>query len=206
MSDAQGRRIVRPEDVERERQRQKLREEELHESLGGLTQLANSMTRQLDSIYYAILEKVSMLRVAVDSLQKLSGESIELRQTFEADANDIKSKVQGQIDDFGGLAGQEKTIAEMEGRIKAGTARAHALSDRLEQARRRVEQWEKREAEWQARTSGELVGVLGVLTLLTSDRAHTCEHHLSVLRAGWTAVSAGPQVGLLQQGQSQQRG
>jgi len=67
----------------------------------------------------------------------------------------LELDVQTQIDGFNNFNEQQRTIEDMERRIKKDMKHATVLSGRLEQARNRVELWEKRENEWQARTSSE---------------------------------------------------
>lgn len=149
-------RPVRPEDLAAERKRHGLRDEELDSSLKTLTDLATSMTRQLDTTFYAILEKAEQLRKMVGQLQQLSADSTTLHQRFEEDAGQVREKTENEIDQFKAFKEQGDQVAGLESRMKVGTERAERLSARLEQARNRVAKWQEREAEWQSKTRTRL--------------------------------------------------
>jgi DNA repair ATPase RecN len=126
---------------------------ELRSSLQKLSDQSLRTSRQLDDTYYSILEKVSVLRQTIGSLQELSGRTKELHHQFEADTNELVDEVQGQLEGFSNFNAQEEQVGVLEERIKAGKDRAEYLTKRLDDARKRVEVRAKVEAEWEARTT-----------------------------------------------------
>lgn len=133
---------------------------ELRESLNTLSEIAHNSTRQLDTIYYSLLEKIGVLRSTIGSLQELSTVSNKLHHNFRDEVRQLEVDVRGQVDSFRGFNGQQERIEELDGRIKAGQDRVKGLSERLEECRKQAEAWEKREREWQARTSSKHFGCI----------------------------------------------
>lgn len=146
-------RPIRPEDVEREREKGILRERELRSSLNELSELATGTTQRLDSAFYTLLEKVGQLRSTITSLQELSESSHELYDNFRRDIDSAEKEFTGQIDAFDGFKGQQDEVQKLLDRITTSKQQSETLGARLEAARKRVELWETREKEWQKKTS-----------------------------------------------------
>ena len=87
-------RKVRPEDVAKARKENARREEHLRESLNNVEEVAMSSTRQLDDTYYSILEKASILRSTVASLQQLAEESKRMHSMFMEDTTKLEQETQ----------------------------------------------------------------------------------------------------------------
>lgn len=165
---------VRPEDVARERAIVKAREEyvstksthvkadtdmakrELRASLQNLSDQSLKTSRRLDDTYYSILEKVSVLRQTIGSLQELSNHTKELRDNFESDTKELVEEITGQYEGFNSFETQKEHVTALEERIKAGKKKADALTARLADARHLVESRAKAEAEDEARTTRRL--------------------------------------------------
>ena len=158
---------VKEEDVEKARDENEKREEELRQSLKHVEELGMSSTRQLDDTYYAILEKASLLRATVASLQQLVEEARRMKSQFEEDTREMENATSKEIEGFRGFEQQEKTINELVERLKGSKAETDRLNGRLASARQRIEACEWREREKQSKrrkrwhaTWGTLVGVL----------------------------------------------
>ncbi|KAK5130909.1 hypothetical protein LTR08_001573 [Meristemomyces frigidus] len=166
-AERESRRRVRPEDVEKAKADNVKREEELRQSLKEVEEVGMSSTRQLDDTYYGILEKASILRSTVASLQQLAEESRRMHPHFREDAEGMEKETRQSIEGFGNFDEQEKAINELVGELKVSKADTEMLNERLEAARNRIEAYEKRELakrvkrrnQWNA-TWGTLVGIL----------------------------------------------
>ncbi|KAL5121390.1 hypothetical protein ACEQ8H_000858 [Pleosporales sp. CAS-2024a] len=142
------RRPVRREDVELERTRVEARERHLRAALKTLSDQSLKTSRRLDDTYYSILEKASVLRQTIGSLQELSGLSKELHENFESDAKELMDDVQGQYDSFDNFNSQQQQLVDLEDRIHAGQEKAHFLTSRLAKAKQRVDARAQAELEW----------------------------------------------------------
>lgn len=138
---------VTAQDVEKARKENELREEELRQSLKNVEDVAMSSTRQLDDTYYSILEKASLLRSTVQSLQQLAEESRQAHSTFEEETQKLEKETKENLEGFNGFEQQEKTINELVERLKTSRSKTDGLNERLEAARHRVEAFEQRENE-----------------------------------------------------------
>jgi hypothetical protein len=164
---------VDPQDVEKAKAANAKREEGIRQSLKRVEELGMSSTRQLDDTYYAILEKASILRSTVVSLQQLAEESRRMHKQFEEDTTALERDTKANIESFGNFDEQEKTIDALVSRLKGSKTETQKLNDRLEAARSRVEAFEKREEarqskrrkQWHA-TWGTLLGVLVVIVAI----------------------------------------
>ncbi|KAF2426460.1 hypothetical protein EJ08DRAFT_371999 [Tothia fuscella] len=145
--------VVRPEDLARERQRIDVRNMELRSTLQTLSENSLKTTRELDDVYYSILEKVSVLAHTISTLQELSSLTRQLHEGFQGDARELESDIKSQIDGFEGFEKQKDTIEGYEKRMQDSKAKINDLTERLERARSRVQRLEKREGEWQATVS-----------------------------------------------------
>ncbi|KAF2636099.1 hypothetical protein P280DRAFT_473247 [Massarina eburnea CBS 473.64] len=163
------RRPVRPEDVEVERRRVKTREGELRSSLQSLSDHSLKTSRRLDDTYYALLERVSILRQTLGNLQELAGLTKELHENFDADTAELTEEIEGQFEGFEDFEEQQTQVAALEARIKTGRERADGLNARLTEAKKRVEARAKSEAELEARNTRRLRiawGIIGAIALL----------------------------------------
>jgi DNA repair exonuclease SbcCD ATPase subunit len=130
---------------------------ELRSSLQSLSDRSLKTSRRLDDTYYSILEKVSVLRQTIGSLQELSGLTKELHENFETDTTELVEEIQGQFEGFNDFKAQEEQVRELEDRVKAGKEKADALTARLATARERVAARAEADAEWEATTSRTLL-------------------------------------------------
>ncbi|KAF7197142.1 hypothetical protein HII31_01567 [Pseudocercospora fuligena] len=161
---------VRPEDVEKAKKDNAKREQELRDSLKSVEEVAMSSTRQLDDTYYAILEKASLLRTTVASLQQLTEESRRMHATFKEDTEELERETRKNLDGFGNFDQQEKTINELVSRLSNSKDRTTKLNERLEAARTRVAEFEQREKEKQKarriRYSAIWAVIIGILVFI----------------------------------------
>lgn len=164
--------IVRPEDVAKAKRENERREEELRESLKGVEELGMSNTRQLDDTYYAILEKASILRSTVASLQQLADETRRMHSTFLEDTTKLEKDTQHTVEGFGNFEQQEKSINDLVAKLEGARGRTNELNDQLETARLRVEAYEQKENEKAARRRARLnmtwIMLLGILLLVSA--------------------------------------
>ncbi|KAF1992152.1 hypothetical protein K402DRAFT_388727 [Aulographum hederae CBS 113979] len=154
---------VKPEDVAKERTRQKARDDELSKTLSSLSNLSLTTTRRLDDLYYSVLDKVAFLRSTIGGLQDLSTMTKTLHEDFKHEAAELGREIGAQIDTFGGFEGQETRIKDMERRVGESRDKATKLRERLEKARERVADLERREVAWQAANSRRARIAWGIL-------------------------------------------
>jgi hypothetical protein len=173
------RREFRPEDVDKARKENDKREEQLRESLKSVEEVGMSSTRQLDDTYYAILEKASILRSTVASIQQLADESRKMHSNFQEETGKMERETTQQLEGYGNFEQQEKRINELVGQLQGSRQRTNALNDRLESARLRVEAFEQQENTREAKrrvrmhvawTSAVAVLVLIVAIILAKNR------------------------------------
>lgn len=107
----------------------------------------------MDDTYYSILEKVSTLRQTIGTLQALSSLTKELHGNFKTDAQELLDDVQGQFENSVSFDSQQKQLAALEERIRAGKEKADTLTSRLATAKERVHARAKSEAQWEASTN-----------------------------------------------------
>ena len=142
---------VKAEDVARAKKENEKREEQLRESLKSVEEVGMSSTRQLDDTYYTILEKASILRSTVASLQQLADESRKMHSSFQEDTSKLERHTKENMKSFGNLQQQEKKINELVAKLQDSRNKTNEINDRLESARLRVEAFEERENEKQAK-------------------------------------------------------
>ena len=145
------RREIRPEDVDKARKENARREEQLRESLKNVEEVGMSSTRQLDDTYYAILEKASILRSTVASIQQLADESRKMHASFQEDTAKIERETKQNLTSYGNFEQQEKRINKLVSHLQDSRGRTNKLNDRLESARLRVEAFEQQEDARQAK-------------------------------------------------------
>jgi len=168
-------RPLRPADVELEAKRVQAREQyvlrrprcallnvthrDLRIALQSLSEQSLQTSRRLDDTYYTILEKASVLRQTIGTLQELSSLTRELHENFESDTTELIDDVEGQVEAFDGFKTQQEQVSVLEDRIKVGREKADALTARLAQAQERVDAKAKSEAEWQAQNTSMVIPV-----------------------------------------------
>jgi predicted RNase H-like nuclease (RuvC/YqgF family) len=106
-------------------------------------------TRQLDDLYYNLLDRVAGLQATIHSLQELSGLTARLHGQFRSETSELASDLQNQIDNFGEFKAQKRNIEALDVRVRESKQKADGLSGRLEAARKRVSALEEKEKEWQ---------------------------------------------------------
>ncbi|KAL4887897.1 hypothetical protein BDV59DRAFT_206549 [Aspergillus ambiguus] len=154
--------LIRPRDIrsvddlEQVRDRRKQGEEYLRSVLSFIGTLATDITRRLDYTYYNLLEKIAALNTTVASFQELSDSTTTLLTDFERETVRLEQDIRKQIGDLHEFQPQIQRIEDLEERMRAGRARASALSDRLELMRAEIDRWEKREVEFQTRVNRRL--------------------------------------------------
>jgi predicted RNase H-like nuclease (RuvC/YqgF family) len=114
-------------------------------------------TRQLDDVYYSILEKLSVLQSTISNLQDLSSMTRDLHKEFQSETSTFESEMRDQIVAFGEFDNPKQTIGDFETRVKTSKAKADELSARLESARARVLALESEEKEYQDMVSRMLL-------------------------------------------------
>lgn len=162
-------RVIRPEDVVREKKRRELRGDEVAAALNALSRDAYTATRKLDDTYYALLERLGMLKQAVQSLQDLSVKVVEARTAWDGDVEVTGREVEEKIGGFGGFEGQERAVEELMQRLRRGKEKAGVLEGRLETCRGRLEniqREEERERRVVHKRWGLCLGVLAAFVLL----------------------------------------
>lgn len=126
---------------------------DLRTALHSLSDQSLKTSRRLDDTYYSILEKVSVLRQTIGTLQELSSLTKELHENFEADTKELLEDVGGQFDTFNNFDSQQQQITGLEERIVAGKKKAAALNERLAKAKERVDARTKSEVEWNTKST-----------------------------------------------------
>lgn len=154
------------QDVEKARKENERREEELRQSLKNVEDVAMSSTRELDDTYYSILEKASILRSTVQSLQQLAEESRRMHLTFDQDTQQLEKETNDNLASFNNFEQQEETINELVQRLQASRGKTEGLNERLESARHRVEAFEQRENEKEANRRKRWHFIWGSLALV----------------------------------------
>jgi chromosome segregation ATPase len=126
---------------------------DLRIALKTLSDQSLKTSRRLDDTYYSILEKVSVLRQTIGSLQELSGLTKELHDNFESDTKELIDDVRGQYDGFDSFDNQQQQLVDLEERIHVGKQKADSLTDRLAKTKERVDARAQSEQEWAARNT-----------------------------------------------------
>jgi predicted RNase H-like nuclease (RuvC/YqgF family) len=126
---------------------------DLGTALQSLSDQSLKTSRRLDDTYYSILEKVSVLRQTIGSLQELAGLTEELHHNFESDTKELIEDITGQFGGFDNFDAQQQHITGLEKRIDAGKDKADALTDRLAKAKKRVDARAQTESAWATKNS-----------------------------------------------------
>ncbi|RMZ66898.1 rrna processing [Pyrenophora seminiperda CCB06] len=159
-------RPLRSADVKLEAKRVEAREQDLRCALQSLSEQSLQTSRRLDDTYYAILEKVSVLRQTIGTLQELSSLTRELHENFESDTTELVDDVKGQVEAFDSFKTQQEHVSGLADRIRVGREKAHVLIARLAEAQERVDAKAKSEAEWQAQNTHRMRIFWGTVGLL----------------------------------------
>lgn len=146
---------------------------ELRESLQALSDQSMKTTRQLDDVYYSILEKLSVLQSTISNLQDLSSMTKNLHTEFQSQTGTFEAEMREQIDAFGGFDNPKQRIGDLETRVKTSKEKADESSARLESARARVLALEAEEKEYQDMVSRTLLAV-------QFHEANTDQRHRSI--------------------------
>lgn len=161
-----------PGDVAKARRDNARREEELRSSLKHVEQIGMDSTRQLDDTYYAILEKASILRSTVSSLQQLADECKRMHTSFQEETTKLEQDTQQSLESFGNFDQQETTINALVSRLQDSRSKTDRLNDRLESARLRVEAYENRDNAKQAKRRAQWhtiwLSLFGVVVVLVA--------------------------------------
>lgn len=140
-------RIIRPDDVVKERNRREQRAEEVSEALNALSRDAHTATRKLDDTYYALLERLGTLKATISSLQDLSTQATVARKEWREEVSIGKEKVEAKIESFASFEAQEQVVEELVWRLKKAKDGAGELEERLETCRGRLEDFQQKEHE-----------------------------------------------------------
>jgi hypothetical protein len=160
---------------------------DLRAALTSLSDQSLKTSRRLDDTYYSILEKVSVLRQTIGSLQELSGLTKELHENFESDTKELVDDIQGQFDTFDNFDSQQQQVVDLEDRIRVGKEKADSLTDRLAKAKERVDVRAQAELAWETKNT-RMVPICAVIYGPYTDAAF-CRSHSDLLGDTWFCPS-----------------
>ncbi|KAL2262043.1 hypothetical protein VTK26DRAFT_2637 [Humicola hyalothermophila] len=143
-------------EVAEEKQMAVVRESGLQRSLADLEAFTSSTTKQLDDSYYSVLAKLNSIQNTLSALKELAQASRQLNNSFNADAEELVTEINAQLDAFGQFEDQQKRIESLQSRIHAGRALIRSLSERVDAVSERIESWERADKEWQEKTRRRL--------------------------------------------------
>lgn len=123
---------------------------DLRAALQSLSDHSLQTSRRLDDTYYSILEKISVLRQTIGTLQDLSVLTKKLQVNFESDTKELVKNVSGQVATYDDFQLSQRQVNALEERIKIGKQTANSLTTRLARAKERVDSRARAEAQWQA--------------------------------------------------------
>jgi hypothetical protein len=138
---------VGPAELAKVRDTNVQREADLRESLKHVEDTAMSSIRELDTTYYAVLEKAAMLRSTVSNLQRLSEESQRLNSDFKKESATLERQAAQSLDSLDGYNTQEQTINDLVTKLESAQSKRERLNKRLEHAQHRMERFELRSKE-----------------------------------------------------------
>ncbi|THW99031.1 hypothetical protein D6D18_04893 [Aureobasidium pullulans] len=141
------RRLVTPDTIALERQLRERRQDHVSSALNALSRDAHTATRKLDDTYYALLQKVGLLKATIASFQDLHSCLDETTKDFATRSDSLVKDITGQIDAFQNMSQQDESIDQLVKRLHKAKERAESFESRLESCRLRLEQWEKKEQE-----------------------------------------------------------
>jgi hypothetical protein len=156
--------LVTPETIAHERRLRQKRQDHVSTALNALSRDAHIATRKLDDTYYALLQKVGLLKATIASFQDLHSCLEDTTKDFATRSKSLVKDVIGQIDAFQNMSQQDESIDALVKRLHTAKERAESFESRLESCRSRLEQWEKKEQEKNKRNNRTWALVLTSLT------------------------------------------
>jgi hypothetical protein len=146
-------RLVNPATVAFQRQLRQKRQDHVSSALNALSRDAHTTTRKLDDTYYALLEKLGLLKATIASFQHLHTYLVDTKNDFSSRSDALSNDITSQIDAFQNMSDQDETIQQLVTRLHKSKQRADTFESRLESCRLRLEQWEKKEQEKRSRNN-----------------------------------------------------
>lgn len=159
------RRLVTPHTIAFERKLRERRQEHVSSALNALSRDAHTATRKLDDTYYALLQKVGVLKATIASFQDLHSCLDDTARDFAQRSDALVKDITGQIDAFNSMSDQDQNIDQLVSRLHTAKERAETFEARLESCRLRLEQWEKKEQEKNTRNNRRWVMALTALSV-----------------------------------------
>ncbi|KAK6000073.1 hypothetical protein QM012_004061 [Aureobasidium pullulans] len=157
-------RLVTPETIAYERRLRQKRQDHVSNALNALSRDAHTATRKLDDTYYALLQKVGVLKATIASFQDLHSCLDETTKDFATRSDSLVKDITTQIDGFQNMSQQDESIDQLVKRLHKAKERAEVCESRLESCRSRLEQWEKKEQEKNKRNNRTWALALTALT------------------------------------------
>jgi hypothetical protein len=156
--------LVSPETIAHERRLRQKRQDHVSTALNALSRDAHTATRKLDDTYYALLQKVGLLKATIASFQDLHSCLDDTTNDFATRSESLVKDITGQIDAFQNMSSQDESIDSLVKRLHTSKERAASFESRLESCRSRLERWEKKEQEKNKRNNRTWALVLTSLT------------------------------------------
>lgn len=157
--------LVTPETIAHERRLRQRRQDHVSTALNALSRDAHTATRKLDDTYYALLQKVGLLKATISSFQDLHSCLDDTTKDFATRSDSLVKDVTGQIDAFQNMSQQDESIDQLVKRLHKAKERAESFESRLESCRLRLERWEKKEQEKNKRNNRTWALALTSLTV-----------------------------------------
>jgi hypothetical protein len=156
--------LVSPETIAHERRLRQKRQDHVSTALNALSRDAHTATRKLDDTYYALLQKVGLLKATIASFQDLHSCLDDTTKDFATRSDSLVKDITGQIDAFQNMSHQDESIDSLVKRLHTAKERAASFESRLESCRSRLERWEKKEQEKNKRNNRTWALVLTSVT------------------------------------------
>jgi hypothetical protein len=156
--------LVSPETIAHERRLRQKRQDHVSTALNALSRDAHTATRKLDDTYYALLQKVGLLKATIASFQDLHSCLDDTIKDFATRSDSLVKDITGQIDAFQNMSQQDESIDSLVKRLHTSKERAASFESRLESCRSRLERWEKKEQEKNKRNNRTWALVLTSVT------------------------------------------
>jgi hypothetical protein len=156
--------LVSPETIAHERRLRQKRQDHVSTALNALSRDAHTATRKLDDTYYALLQKVGLLKATIASFQDLHSCLDDTTKDFATRSDSLVKDITGQIDAFQNMSQQDESIDSLVKRLHIAKERAASFESRLESCRSRLERWEKKEQEKNKRNNRTWALVLTSVT------------------------------------------
>jgi hypothetical protein len=156
--------LVTPETIAHERRLRQKRQEHVSTALNALSRDAHTATRKLDDTYYALLQKVGLLKATIASFQDLHSCLDDTTKDFATRSDTLVKDITAQIDAFQNMSQQDESIDKLVKRLHKAKERAESFESRLESCRLRLERWEKKEQEKNKRNNRTWAVALTSLT------------------------------------------